>query len=119
MRSPRLEFRPARDARYHRIPGGLPTPVPAPLRRTNDEDDDAQYILAQYTYTMPSTPFLEICTSVLRHVLSKSSFVINKASSSVLLCLNLRHDVHFGVLALASSVEFRWKTVETVTSWHL
>ena len=31
----------------------------------------------------------------------------------------LRLDVCFGVLALASSGEFRWKTVETVTSWHL
>ena len=95
MRSPRREFRPARDARYHRISGGLPTQVPSPLRRTNNEDDDAQYILAPYTYTLTSAPFLEVCTSVLRLV------------------------VHFGVLVLASSVEFRWKTVETVTSWHL
>ena len=31
----------------------------------------------------------------------------------------LRLDVRFGVLALASSVEFRLKMVETVTSWHL
>ena len=63
MRSPRREFRPARDARCHRIPDGLPTPVPAPLRPTNNEDDDAQRILAQYTYTMTSAPFLEICTT--------------------------------------------------------
>ena len=42
MRSPRRKFRPAWDARYHGIPGGLSTPVPAPLRRTNNEDDDAQ-----------------------------------------------------------------------------
>ena len=58
MRSPRSEFRPARDTRYHRIPGGLSTLVPvAPLRRTNNEDDDVQRILAQYTYTMTSAPF--------------------------------------------------------------
>ena len=95
MRSPRREFRPARDARYHGIPDGLPTPVHAPLRRTNNEDDDAQRKLAQYTYTMTSAPFLEICTSV------------------------LRLDVRFLVLALARSVEIRWKTDETVTSWHL
>ena len=50
------------------------------VRRTNN--DDAQRILAQYTYTMTSSPFLEICTSV------------------------LRLDVRFGVLVLASSVEF-------------
>ena len=37
----------------------MPTPVPAPLRRTNNEDDDAQRILAQYTHTMTSAPFLE------------------------------------------------------------
>ena len=73
----------------------VPTQVPAPLRQMNNEDNDAQYILAQYTYTMTSAPFLEICTSV------------------------LGLDVRFGVLALASSVEFRWKTVETVTSLHL
>ena len=66
MCSPRREFRPARDAPYHGIPDCLPTPVPAPLRRTNNEDDDAQCILAQYTYTPISAPFLEICTSVLR-----------------------------------------------------
>ena len=69
--------------------------VLAPLRRTNNEDDDAQCILAEYTYTMTSAPFLEICTSV------------------------LRLDVRFVVLARARSVAFRWKTVETVTSWHL
>ena len=60
MRSLRREFRPARDARYHGTPGGLSTPVPTPLRRTNDErdeDDGAQRILAQYTYTMTSAPF--------------------------------------------------------------
>ena len=45
MRSARREFRPARDARYHGMPGGLSTLVPAPLRRTNNEDDDAQRIL--------------------------------------------------------------------------
>ena len=95
MRSLRREFRPARDARNHGIPGGLSTPVPTPLRRTNNEDDDAQRILAQYTNTMTSAPFLEICTSV------------------------LRHDVRFVVLALARSFAFRWKTVETVTSWYL
>ena len=95
MRSARREFRPARDARYHGMPGGLSTLVPAPLRRTNNEDDDAQCMLAEYTYTMTSAPFLEICTSV------------------------LRLDVGFVVLALARSVEIRWKTVETVTSWHL
>ena len=78
------------------IPCGLSTPTPAPLRRTNnDEDDDAQRILAEYTYTMTSTPFLEIFTSV------------------------LRLDVRFVVLAVDRSVVFRWKTVETVTSWHL
>ena len=77
------------------MPGGLSTLVPAPLRRTNNEDDDAQRILAEYTYKMTSAPFFEICTSV------------------------LRLDVRFVVLALARSVEFRWKTVETVTSWHL
>ena len=68
VRSPRREFRPAQDARYHGIPGGLPTPVPAPapLRRTNNEADNAQYILAQYTYTMTSAPSLEICSSILR-----------------------------------------------------
>ena len=75
--------------------GGLSTLVPAPLRRTNNEDDDAQCMLAEYTYTITSAPFLEICTSV------------------------LRLDVGFVVLALARSVEIRWKTVETVTSWHL
>ena len=69
-------------------------PRPCP-RRTNNEDDDAQRILAQYTYTMTIAPFLEICMSV------------------------LRLDVRFVVLTLARSVEFRWKTVETVTSWHL
>ena len=95
MRSPRREFRPARDARYRGIPEGLPTPVPAPLRRTNNEDDDAQRILARYTYTKTSAPFLDMFTSV------------------------LRLDVRFVVLALARSLEFRWKTVETVTSWHL
>ena len=62
---------------------------------SNNEDDDAQRILAEYTYTMTSAPFLEICTSV------------------------LRLDVRFVVLALARSVSFRWKTVETVTSCHL
>ena len=62
--------------------------MPAPLRRTNNEDDDAQRILAEYTYTMTSAPFLEICTSV------------------------LRLDVHFVALALARSVAFRRKTVE-------
>ena len=51
-------------------------------------------LLAPYTYMLTSAPILEICTSV------------------------LRLDVHFVVLTLASSVEFRWKTVETVTSWH-
>ena len=72
--------------------------VPAPLRRTKNEGDDARRILAQYTYTMTSAPFLEIC-SLCRSV--------------------LRLDVRFVVLALARFVEFRWKTVETVTSWHL
>ena len=97
MRCPRHEFLAARNARCHRIPGGLPTLVPAPLWQTNNEDDDARYILTQYTYMTTSAPFLEICTSV------------------------LRLDVRFGVLALAmaSSVEFRYKKVETVTSWHL
>ena len=57
--------------------------MPAPLRRTNNEDDDAQCILAEYTYTMTSAPFLEICMSV------------------------LRLDVSFVVLALARSVAFR------------
>ena len=71
------------------------TAVPMPLRRTNDEDDDALRIVAEFIYTMMSAPFLEICTSV------------------------LRLDVCFVVLALARSVAFRWKTVETVTSWHL
>ena len=41
MRSPRREFRPTRDACYPGIPGGLSTLVPAPLWRTNNEDDDA------------------------------------------------------------------------------
>ena len=59
----------------------------APLRRTNNEDDDAQCILAECTYTTTSAPFLEICTSV------------------------LRLDVRFVVLALARSVAFRWKAV--------
>ena len=95
MRSARREFRPARAARYHGMPGGLSTLVLAPLRRTNNEDDDSQRILAEYTYKMTSAPFLEICTSV------------------------LRLDMRFVFLALARSVEFRWKTVETVTSWHL
>ena len=40
--------------------------MPVPRRRMNKEDDDAQRILAQYTYTMTSAPFLEMCTSVLR-----------------------------------------------------
>ena len=66
MRSARRGFRPARDARYHGKPGGLSTLVPAPLRRTNSEDDDAQRIHAEYTYAVTSAPFLEICTSVLR-----------------------------------------------------
>ena len=39
------------------MPGGLSTLVPAPLRRTNNEDDDAQRILSEYTYTMTSAPF--------------------------------------------------------------
>ena len=112
VRSARREFRPAQDARYHGMPGGLSTLVPAPLRRTNNEDapsiteqifccffmsissclwesfclsisqykkkkrsprksctpilkadpqdDDAQCILAEYTYTITSAPFLEI-----------------------------------------------------------
>ena len=83
MRSPRREFRPAQDAHYHGTPDGLSTPMPALLRRTNNEDGDARRILAQYTYTMTSAPFLEICTSV------------------------LRLDVQFVVLALARTIAFR------------
>ena len=97
-RSPRRESRSARDSRYHGSPPpprGLSTLVPAPLRRTINDDDDAQRMLPEYTGTMTSAPFLEICTSV------------------------RRLDVRFVVLALARSVAFRWKTVEIVTSWHL
>ena len=57
MRSGRREIWPVRDARYHRITAGLPTLVPSSLRRTKNEDDDAQRILAQYTYTMTSSSF--------------------------------------------------------------
>ena len=71
------------------------TALPVPLRRTNDEEDDALCLVAEFIYTMMSAPFLEICTSV------------------------LRLDVRFVVLALARSVAFRLKTIETVTSWHL
>ena len=57
-------------------------PVPAPLRRTKNEED-ARYILDKYTYTEHS--LFEVCTPV------------------------LRLEVRFGVLALASSVEFcKW-----------
>ena len=93
MRSPRREFWPARDARYHRITGGLPTLV----RWTNMEDDDAQRILAQYTYTMTSSPFFGdlyvSCEAWRRPTLWDS-----RAS------------------------QFRWvplENIETVTSWHL
>ena len=58
---------------------------PRPCPHCYDEDDDAQRIVAEYPYTMTSTPFLEIFTSV------------------------LRLDVRFVVLALDRSVEFRWK----------
>ena len=66
--------------------------MPAPLRRTNNEDDDAHRTLAQYTYTMTSAPFLEICTSV------------------------LRLDVRFVVLALARSVGERLTQLRHDTS---